>query len=47
VTLIGVDGPERIEADELGALAGTISYEVLCAIAARVPRVYVDTPPAA
>ncbi len=42
VTLIGADGDERIGADELGALSGTISYEVLCNIAARVPRVYVN-----
>ncbi|MDR1449819.1 MAG: alanine racemase, partial [Propionibacteriaceae bacterium] len=40
VTLIGHDGAERIGADDLGALIGTISYEVLCAIAARVPRLY-------
>ncbi|MDR1807056.1 MAG: alanine racemase [Propionibacteriaceae bacterium] len=40
VTLIGADGAERIGADELGGLVGTIPYEVLCAVAARVPRVY-------
>ncbi len=38
VTLLGGDGEERVTADELAALAGTISYEVLCAISPRVPR---------
>ncbi|MDR0849394.1 MAG: alanine racemase [Propionibacteriaceae bacterium] len=41
VTLIGRDGDQHIGADDVGALLGTISYEVLCTIAARVPRVYV------
>jgi alanine racemase len=42
VILIGCDGTGLVDADELGTLAGTISYEVLCAVAERVPRVYVD-----
>jgi len=41
VTLIGRDGDERVTADDLGAIVGTISYEVLTSIANRVPRVYV------
>ena len=41
VTLIGEDGEERIGAAELAAHAGTLSYEVLTGIAARVRRVYV------
>ena len=40
VTLIGRDGEEEITADELAALAGTISYEVLCDLGKRLPRVY-------
>jgi alanine racemase len=40
--LIGAQGDERITADDVAQLIGTISYEVLCAIAARVPRVMVD-----
>ena len=40
VTLIGQDGKERITADDLAALAGTIGYEIICAISKRVPRVY-------
>ena len=39
VTLIGQDGDERITADEVAALAGTIGYEITCGISARVPRV--------
>lgn len=39
-TLIGVDGSERITCDDLAAWAGTIPYEVLTNINARVPRVY-------
>ncbi len=40
VTLIGRDGGETISADEYAASAGTISYEMLCAVSARVPRYY-------
>jgi alanine racemase len=38
--LIGRDGPERITAEEVARRLDTISYEVLCAISRRVPRVY-------
>jgi alanine racemase len=41
VVLIGEQGGERIDADELARAAGTISYDVLCAIGKRVPRRYV------
>ena len=37
VTIFG-DGP--VTADDVAAAAGTISYEVLCAVSARVPRIY-------
>jgi alanine racemase len=40
VVLVGTQGAERIGADELAARAGTIPYEVLCGISARVPRRY-------
>jgi alanine racemase len=40
--LIGQQGDEKITADDMATLAGTIPYEVLCAISARVPRVMVD-----
>jgi alanine racemase len=39
-TLLGQDGAERVDADELARLAGTISYEILAGVAARVPRLY-------
>lgn len=40
--LLGAQGEERITADDLARLTGTISYEVLCAIGERVPRVVVE-----
>jgi len=42
VTLIGRDGEERITADELASLYGTIGYEVVCGISKRVPRIYIE-----
>lgn len=42
VTLLGRDGAEEISAEELAAKLGTISYEVLCDVGERVPRVYRD-----
>lgn len=41
VTLIGTDGNDRITADELASLYGTIGYEVVCGISKRVPRIYI------
>ena len=41
VVLIGRQGSERISADELAERSGTISYEVVSAIAERVPRIAV------
>lgn len=41
VVLIGAQGSERIGAHELARLLGTIPYEVVCDISARVPRVAV------
>jgi len=40
VTLLGTDGIWSITAEDLGELAGTISYEITCGISSRVPRVY-------
>ena len=40
VTLIGRDGDATLTADDLAKAAGSISYEVLCAISNRVPRRY-------
>ncbi len=39
-TLIGVDGSHQITAIQLGRMASTISYAVLCGIGSRVPRTY-------
>lgn len=41
VVLVGQDGEETITFDQLAQLADTISYECVCAIAPRVPRLYV------
>jgi len=40
VVLLGAQGKETIDADELADRAGTISYEILCGIGTRVPRRY-------
>ena len=40
VTIFGRDGGEYISVDELADLAGTVSWELLCAVSPRVPRVY-------
>lgn len=40
VVLIGRQGDAQVSADDIAALAGTISYEVTCDIARRVERVY-------
>jgi len=38
VVLIGSQGGERIGVAEWSAMLGTIDYEVVCGISARVPR---------
>ncbi len=38
--LIGSDGGERINAEEVARRLGTINYEVTCALTGRVPRIY-------
>lgn len=40
VTLLGREGDAVITAEDLGELAGTISYEITCGISNRVPRIY-------
>jgi alanine racemase len=40
VVIFGRQGDESIEADDLARELGTINYEILCSVAARVPRVY-------
>lgn len=41
VTVIGRDGDEEITFSELADIVGTISYELMCIIGRRVPRVYI------
>ncbi len=40
--LIGSQGKERITAEELARLSNTISYEIVCGLGSRIPRVYID-----
>ena len=40
VTVFGSDRGERLDVDEISALSGTISYETLCLVGKRVPRLY-------
>jgi len=44
VVLIGRQGREELTADEVAEAQGTISYEVLCRIGPRVPRVSLPAP---
>ncbi|MEO5350072.1 MAG: alanine racemase [Magnetococcus sp. YQC-3] len=41
VTLLGSEGEERIDVEEMASWLGTIPYEVLCNLGTRVPRYYV------
>lgn len=42
VTILGKDGYDQITATEMAEWIGTISYEVVCGISKRVPRVYLE-----
>jgi alanine racemase len=42
VVLLGRQGDQEISADEWAGWAETITWEILCGIGARVPRVLVD-----
>jgi alanine racemase len=42
VTLLGREGDVSLDAQQIARVAGTISYNVLCGISARVKRFYVD-----
>ncbi len=41
VTLLGSEGEARLDAQQIARVAGTISYNILCSISARVRRVYI------
>jgi len=47
VTLLGADGDERIDPNEMGARAGTIGYEIVARLPRDVPRRYVESAPPA
>jgi alanine racemase len=42
VTLLGREGDAWLDAQQIARTAGTISYNVLCGISARVKRIYVE-----
>lgn len=42
VTLLGTEGETSLDAQQIAKTAGTISYNVLCGISARVKRFYTD-----
>ncbi len=42
VVLIGRQGNAVITVEEVAQQLGTINYEVICMLAARVPRIYVS-----
>jgi alanine racemase len=44
VVLLGRQGGDEISADDWAALLGTISYEVVCGVGPRMPRVLVNRP---
>ncbi len=41
VILIGEDGDKKVTAEDHARLSGTISYEILCSVGKRVPRIYI------
>ena len=41
VVLIGSQGKNKITAEELAGLSGTIPYEIVCGLGSRIPRVYI------
>ena len=40
VTLIGKEGKNEVQAEDLASLIGSIPYEIVCAIHSRIPRIY-------
>jgi alanine racemase len=45
VALTGRQGDDEITVDEVAGWAGTIPYELLCRVGARVERVYTNPAP--
>ena len=44
VVLLGRQGNEEITADDWAAMVGTISYEVVCGVGPRMPRIVLNRP---
>jgi alanine racemase len=42
VVIIGTQGDARITAEQIADRWGTINYEVVCGLAARIPRIYLE-----
>ncbi|MDD5129636.1 MAG: alanine racemase [Candidatus Omnitrophica bacterium] len=42
VVLIGKQGEQQVTAEELAELSGTISYEIVCGLGSRIPRIYIN-----
>jgi len=42
VVLVGRQGAEFISIDEVAQRWGTINYEVVCGLAERLPRIYIE-----
>ena len=42
VVILGSQEAETVSADEIAALAGTINYEIVSSITARVPRIFLS-----
>jgi alanine racemase len=42
IVLIGSQGSERLSAEEHGKAWGTVNYDVVCGLSARVPRFYLE-----
>lgn len=40
VTVIGSDSNAAVSVDEIAGIDGTVNYEILCALAPRLPRIY-------
>ncbi len=41
VVLIGTQAKQKVSAEELARLSGTIPYEIVCGLGSRIPRVYI------
>jgi alanine racemase len=41
-TFVGADGDERLALNDVAASAGTIGYEILTRLGARLERIYLD-----